>query len=208
MTSSTKELPKPRAVPIGVSFGSYHGALFRAVREFLADVKRAEQEAHEEVGRIRERLGIPAEYQPDVHVERYSMVVQVLIATTIEATIDMYAVVRFGEDAARKTWKGNHKKGIAGKLGEMLHAATGVQLNGNAELLEIVRRIYRRRNAFVHPKSDETMFEGGNPVRTRLENVFPGHDGDDARASYADLLRFFKLLHEIDPEVGGIIHPW
>jgi hypothetical protein len=208
MTKQPVQLPIPREVPRGISFGTYQEQLFRATREFVADVKRAEKEARDEAVQIRAKLGIPAEYRPDVHVERYSMAVQVFAALTAEATIDMYAVVRFGEEAVRKTWKRNQRGGMAGKLGEMLQAA-GVSRESSAELLQVTSRIFKARNAFVHPKSDETVFdEKGNPVRTRGENVFPEVDEKAAQASYDDLLRFFKLLHQLQPDLGAMIHPW
>src|SRR6266540_3112109 len=132
VSRKTKPWPSPRPIPTGVSFGTYHEALFRAVREFLADVKRAEREAHEEVENIRKKLGIPAVYQPDIHVERYSMAVQVLVAMTMEGAIDMYGVVKFGEEDARKTWKWFHNKGPGGKLQEMIKAAKGIDLDDDA----------------------------------------------------------------------------
>lgn len=205
----TPQWPTPRAVPKGISFGSYHSPLFRATREFMKDVERAEQEVRDEVVRLRERLSMPAEFRPDIHVERYSMAVQVLAAMTIEAAVDIYAVVRFGEVAARSTWKRYHPRGIAGKLVEMLQAATGASPEAAAEILQIVDRIAKARNAFVHPKSDETLYDNqGNPLRTRQEHLLPMTDGTAARDTYDDLLRFFELLHELDPTVGGILHPW
>jgi len=209
VSRKTKPWPSPRPIPTGVSFGTYHEALFRAVREFLADVKRAEREAHEEVENIRKKLGIPAVYQPDIHVERYSMAVQVLVAMTLEGAIDLYGVVKFGEGDDCKTWKWFHNKGPGGKLQEMIKAAKGIDLDDDAEILQIVKKVFKARNAFVHPKSDETVFDdAGNPLRVRTEHLFPGQDGNHARAAYEDLSRFLRLLHDIDPDVGVFIYPW
>jgi hypothetical protein len=196
-------------MPIGVSFGSYVSSLCRATYEYVKDVEWAEKEAVEEVARMREKLNISTKYVPDAHVERHSMTVQIYVALSLEAAIDMYAVVKFSEGVARRTWKRNPRGGTAAKLKEMLEAGTGVILEPDAEILTLVRRVFDTRNAFVHPKGDEISQEDErNGVRSRKELVFPAHDGDAARAAFADLRRFFELIHKLDPELGPMIHPW
>ena len=118
----TTKWPLPRTIPKGVGFGSSHAELFRATQQFLRDVERAEHEGREEADAIQKKFGIPAPYRPTVHVERYSVAVQVFAAMTLEAVIDMYAVVRFGEDEVRSTWT-RSKKPLVTKFGEMLEAA-------------------------------------------------------------------------------------
>src|SRR5258705_97075 len=122
MTTKTRQLPAPRPMPIGVSFGSYVNSLCRATYEYLKDVGRAEKDAEEEVVRIREKLNISTKYVPDAHVERHAMTVQIYVALSLEAAIDMYAVVKFSEGVARRTWKRNPRGGIAAKVKEMLEA--------------------------------------------------------------------------------------
>jgi hypothetical protein len=194
----TKKRPTPREMPVGVGFGASHSGMYRATLRLLKDVARAEAEAKEEVAALRTKHNIAAEYRPTPDVELYSAAVQVFAAMTIEASIDLYAVVRFGEDNVRKgfsrgpTWK---------RLKEFLEAATGAELDDNAEILTAVRNIFAARNAIVHPKSDETRYDdSGRPIQEKPEKFFPGLDGDSARDAVERMNSFYVLIRTADPE--------
>src|SRR5436190_6354753 len=87
---------KPRTEHDGREFTVPHEDLYRSMRRFLDDLKRAERDYREEVVAIRAKLGVPAVYTETVDVQRYSLAIQVFAAATIEAVISLYAVLIFG----------------------------------------------------------------------------------------------------------------
>jgi hypothetical protein len=201
-----KQPPPARDVPINVGFAIPYADLYHATRRLLADVARAEDDAKENIAEIRQELGIAAECSPTPVVELYVAAVQVFAAMTLEAAIDLYAILRFGEMNARAHFR---QKPIWKRLQTLLTAATGIRPEDDAVILGIVRSIFEARNALVHPKSIETEYDReGRPTSSQTMELFPWLDGDMARSTVLDLDRFFDEICRVDPKVFGVLHAW
>lgn len=189
----TVENLNPRDEHVGRTFTAPHDELYRAMRGFLKDLERAEETYREEVIAIREKLKILAEYTETPDVERYSLAIQILAAMTIEAAISFYAVLQFGGE--------NHddyfRRGSADKRLRTALSYAGVNLEDDAEILRVVRKVRDARNGIVHPFSAE--FLGTEQATIQVPHrPFPDVSATAARSAIEHVDRFFELLRQLD----------
>jgi hypothetical protein len=90
----------------------------------------------------------------------------------------------------------------------------GTLVPANSEIVEVVQSLYARRNNLVHPKAREPKYspkaatdeERAMGLATSLiegmQKVRP--EREDAKASVAEMRRFFELFEEYDPEVKRV----
>ena len=192
---SPKPIPAPRSDHTGRTLAVSHEQLYRAMRRFLTDLSRAEDEYRVEVSATRDKLGIAAEYEetPDVH--RYSFAVQVFAAMTIEAAISFYAVLRFGGEHHDKhfRWDASEKR-----LASAFRFA-GLPLADDAQILTVVNRVMKARHAIVHPFSTEYLGDEQATI-SAPDRPEPDESAAAARDIAADVDTFFALLRDTDKE--------
>lgn len=184
---------QPRHEHVGRDLTIPYQGLYRHMHAFLKDLERAETEYRQEVGAIREKLGVAAFYSETLDVERYSLAVQVFAAFTIEATISFYAVLRFGGENYDKHFA---EGGAANRLQRALQHA-GVVIEGEAEILRVVRRVMEGRHRIVHPVTVE--YSGTEQATIRNpDRPGPDESASAARTAVADVDRFLELLRGAD----------
>jgi hypothetical protein len=122
----------------------------------------------------------------------------------VEAALNSYGLLRFGPDALEQRMTGRKRpialEGPVNKLRILLGATRGTPLVDSEEIVQIVDRLARRRNALVHPEA--LLFTPDatgtlEPVNARRAGPL---DVERARAAVADMDRFVELLVTYDPE--------
>ena len=140
-----------------------------------------------------------------LQVQCYSRVVQVFALMVVEAALNSYGLLRFGPAALEQKMAARKRpialEGPVSKLRILLGAVRGTPLVDSDEIVQIVDRLARRRNALVHPEA--LLFAPDatgtlEPVNTRRAGPL---DVETARAAIADIDRFIELLVTYDPEV-------
>jgi len=132
--------------------------LARGVFVLAEHMRVAESAYRDEVTAIQRNLGIAAEYSDTPNVELYSVLIQVLVALTIDAATAAYGVAKFGGDKFEKhfRWESPTKR---------LAKAFGLCGLGDGEaILTIVERHWRARNRIV---LSLTRFRG-RPTRSKF----------------------------------------
>jgi hypothetical protein len=184
----------PRHDHVGRELSIPHEGLYRATRLFLEDLQSAEDSYRQEVLAIREKLGVPAVYRETDHVQRFSMAVQVFAAMTMEAVISFYAVLRFGGEKHDEHFRWDP---ALKRLQKALKHA-GVQLDDEAEILELVRSVMEGRHRIVHAFTVE--YSGSEQATIQQpDRQGPDETAAAARRAMEGLDRFLALLREVDP---------
>ncbi len=107
--------------------------------------------------------------------------VMIFVAMTVEAFINYYGVIRFGENDYQTHIE---RKGFIPKIKFILLKCDSISLNSNSELLKIMDKIAKQRSDLVHPKTKEV--EGYLPVEDR-----PGHKIPEAAQEAVDNMNSF-----------------
>jgi hypothetical protein len=91
------------------------------------------------------------------HWDTYALATQVFAAMTVEAQINTYGLVRFGEELfeqRRFRWQGP-----VPRLKNMVAEGCGVTLTGADELVRTLASLMRKRNPIVHMQCNEEKFD-------------------------------------------------
>jgi len=123
----------------------------------------------------------------------YRSAAVVYAAMAVEGFLNYYGVKRLGEEFYRENLErlSPHRK-----LAALIATCTGQLLPNQAELVAIVRRLARQRNALVHPKAKEPKPRRSGP---HVHPAAPHTAADSVR----DMERFFELFIQLDPEAVG-----
>jgi len=126
--------------------------------------------------------------------------VEAFACFALEAAVNTYGVLRFGED---QFYSALERLPLKDKLKRAVKDGEGVTLEDSDEILQIVGRRVNSRDAIVHPKSHQY-----HPVTKKLiskTKVSPRPPIDRATDALADMNRFFQLLPALSEAVGPIL---
>lgn len=145
---------------------------------------------------------LPQAVNAQQRVQFYSRAVQVFALLTVEAALNTYGLLRFDEEAFERKAE---KTGPATKVKILLEAATGAPLDADDEIVQIVDRLARRRNALVHPRAELYLLDGSGTYQAVSSPRPAPVDREAALAAIADMDRFLELLPQRDPEVANLV---
>ncbi len=121
---------------------------------------------------------------------------RIFSAMAVEAFINLYGVIRLGEDNYQQHFE---RLGLIPKLWQIVLICEHVSLAKDDEIVKTLERIAQRRNSLVHPKAREA--ESAAHASEIAQSVeIPGY----ARESVADMQRFFEQFFELVPESLGL----
>jgi hypothetical protein len=138
-------------------------------------------------------------------VRCYSRAVQVFVAMVVEATLNTYGLLRFGEEAfERKAARAGPVERLNILLEPLPAAPADVE-----EIARIVDRVAQRRNALVHPRAELALLDDTGTFRTVTERRPGPVNLNAARAAVADMEIFLKrlgqLLEKHDVDAAGFL---
>ncbi len=203
-TSSGKLAPGPLPVTGGITRLSQY--LREDTHRFGEELRRAQAKlcpsAKVAPGRatrsLRRWVGVME------RVQRYSRVIQVLAHLSVEAFLNEYGYLRFGEEGFEKNLR---REGSVPKLKAMLRATSQVDLDDAAEIVVALRRLADRRNAIVHPRPELSVFDDSGVLNSITSKRLPPMDAQAAVAAVEDMERFFALFLGYDAEAATVISP-
>jgi hypothetical protein len=110
---------------------------------------------------------------------------QVFCAMSVEALLNLYGVVRLGEEFYKRNLE---RSGVVPKLEILLATCDGILLPKDAELSALLRKISQKRNELVHPKSREFRVD-------RMDSAnWPDELPKTVESAVTDMERFFELF--------------
>jgi hypothetical protein len=199
--SPTTPRPPRRPVPIGASFGAPYSELNEATMRLGRKLAAAEEEGREYAAELREKLDV--EHDGHIYdIDLFSMTIQVFAAMTVEAALNEYAVVRFGQHYYEAQSKRPARKRYADLFADLGQDAL------YREGSECMDRLFSRRNRLVHPATGEYHYEAdGSPKPDNPPSTYVPTTGGAARDAIRDMNRLLAIMRELDPEVMLFLHP-
>lgn len=113
----------------------------------------------------------------------------VFASMAVESFLNLYGVRRLGENYYREHIE---RLPISVKLASILAACCDSLVDKEDEILKVLRRLFDRRNALVHPKTRE--IRPGRKTQDQTPSI------PKAQSSVADMDRFFDLFCEFDED--------
>lgn len=140
-------------------------------------------------------------------VQCYSRAVQVFTAMVVEASLNTYGLLGFGEETFERKAA---RAGPAERVRILLESATATSAADIEEIVQIVDRLARRRNALVHPRAELALLDETGTFRTVTARRPGPVNLDAAHAAIADmecfLKRFGALLEKHHVEAAVLLH--
>jgi len=138
--------------------------------------------------------------------ETYALAVQVFAGMTVEAVLNTYGLVRFGEEQFRRFFR---PKGPVQRLKMMMEYGPGIRLTNDDDLVRTLSSLINKRNPIVHMQSDEEIFDtAGRIVRAVPTPVDELAGAEAAVAEMEDFLnRFAAFVGEHDLESWTYVAP-
>jgi hypothetical protein len=136
--------------------------------------------------------------------QMYSRAAQVFSAMAMEAALNCYGLMWFGES------KFERKIGsmpTIRKLVAMIEYTTGAKMEGDSEIVEVARRLMAKRNAHVHPRAAESSPDASGTFQTVSRKLQPRRDPRAALESAADLDHFLTLFARLDERTASFFDP-
>ncbi len=112
-------------------------------------------------------------------------------AMAVEAFLNLYGVVRLGEDNYKRLFE---RLGAVPKLQTLLLVCDSLSIPNNDPLVATVKNIAERRNRLVHPKSSEAS--GYVPAEDRPSTQIP----EAAEEAFNEMLAFFQQFEVAAPD--------
>jgi hypothetical protein len=209
-------MPKPKrstdgmVLPFREGWWIYSGGYRRRALELLDRLERRNEESREVFRRLegvkdfeeRRRIAREARPVPDLAVEVFFLDDSVILYSclAIESFLNYYGVVRLGE----AFYVANYERlSATQKIAALLATCCGALVRKDSEIVTVVRQMFARRNALVHPtarepKGDTPVARATHFVESVRQNV---RDIEQPRAAVADMERFFVLMRKYDPAV-------
>jgi hypothetical protein len=127
-----------------------------------------------------------------IHWDTYALATQVFAAMTVEAQLNTYGFVRFGEALFRKQFQ---RKGPVERLKRMAVSGAGVRLGDGDPLVRTLVSLVRKRNPIVHMQSNEEVFDqAGNIIQPAPRP--PDHLAD-AKTAIEEMEAFVRAFAEL-----------
>ncbi len=141
-------------------------------------------------------------------VQCYSRAVQVFAAMVVEATLNTYGLLRFGEETFERKAA---RAGPAERAKLLLESMDAASIADVEAIVRIVDRLARRRNALVHPRAELCLLDCETGTFQTVTQRRPGPvNPDAARLTIAEMERFLKLFGEIlekhDVDAAVLLH--
>lgn len=198
-----KQLPIPRPVPSRVGYGVPQSELYAACERFWKDLERADKIGRADAAALSQALQIEYEYHGTWEVELYASAIHIFAAMTVEAVMNVFAVVRFGEQHFNAHFR--YGPPIT-RLRKILYYLPQIDLSDDSEIAQLIKRLFKVRDDLVHAKSAEDFYdEQHRPIREREDLVVTKETAADA---LADLRRFVNWISQLDQEVESFIQVW
>ena len=131
----------------------------------------------------------------EIHLLADSTVV--FAAMAVEGFINLYGVIRLGEAFYASNYE---RLNVGSKLAAVLATCCTILITSDDEISQVVSRLFKRRNALVHPKTHEVKrgrHHGGPSLQTPR---------DLARSAVEDMERFIELFRIFDTDAGRWEH--
>jgi len=199
----------PRTIPTPAMATTLHKDLRREVywlRDAL-ETAAAECPASGQITDAAEGADIRHVLEMLEQVRCYSRAVQVFAAMVVEATLNTYGLFCFGEEAFERKAA---RAGPAERVKLVLEPAAATSVADIEEIVQIVDRLARRRNALVHPRAELALVDETGTFRTVTARRAGPVDLDTAHAAIADmecfLKRFGAVLEKHHVEAAVILH--
>jgi hypothetical protein len=139
-----------------------------------------------------------------LHVQLYSRAVQVFAAMSVEAALNTYGLVRFGNEQFDEYE--SKPKGPRRKLIDFLDHSFARKPGKTDPITLAVERLTVRRNALVHQKSDESTLDEQQRFTFTSGPNKPDVSVEAANESFDDMELFFQDFPSRDPQAGSFLH--
>lgn len=176
-----------------------HRDIVESVYRFRAEMLRLESELPDQI-RFEARFASPDTMrivETKQLSQMHSRVIQVFALLAVEAALNEYGYLRFGQPIFDKKFEG---QSIGKKLTGMLRQVLG-SFEESHEIVAVVKALAARRNRLVHPKPEMEMWSGDG-IRTATTTRLPRVDRDSAITAVQEMERFFDLMGAIDSEAA------
>lgn len=182
------------------------GGGYWAKRGYLSRARRALELANAQATRVQElrsaaedpasgkRSGrkVPLVEITDVHL--YSEAATAFAAMSVEAFLNLYGVVRLGEDFYQRHYE---RLGLGAKVAALVATCMSRLVEKDDEILVVASRLYASRNSLVHPKAKE--------ITANRQNSDKSTPHERAAGSVEDAERFFALFVALDPDSETLV---
>ena len=192
---STRNIePLSRSGAWNTEYFTYHKAALSALEELVR--KAVNLQVHVEE--------LKSQYQDPHYVfyltmdrreklEVLSVTVEIFCCMSVEAFLNFYGFVRLGEEFFKQNYE---RIGITQKLGALLATSQQILLPKDAEITKLVRKMFDRRNALVHPKTKEVDLSKPAPETDIIA---------EAQQRVSEMKQFYQLFVGYDSEAEQII---
>lgn len=193
--------PAPRLLPKIGGFSS----LFVELRDGALRLREDLDAAHS-VMQADLSTSPPSDLPPSVwDVKLYSTSVTIFAAAAIEAALNQYGLMRFGEEQFERHFA---YAGPVKRLRRLAKFARGLDLADNDPLVAAVARLSQRRNELLHPRAVESTVDSQGVFRTPDAAWNTPTKRVHADESIKDMEIFFSLFPQLDPETAMFLRPW
>lgn len=93
--------------------------------------------------------------------ETYALAVQVFAGMTVEAVLNTYGLVRFGEELFKRYFR---QGGPVQRLKLMMEYGPEIKLTNDDHMIHTLGSLVNKRNPIVHMQSDEEVFESDGRI--------------------------------------------
>jgi hypothetical protein len=129
-------------------------------------------------------------------VQLYARATVVFACMTIEAALNTYGLIRFGEAQFERHFAYD---GPARRLCRLLRFGAGLELPLDHPMLAAVERVVKIRNAIVHIRSEESRFDESGVVRSSTKKTRNNWAGE-VDGVLQDMDLFLTHFPDADPE--------
>ncbi len=198
--------PICRELPATAGFSLLHQELYedmlRLVSQLDLAVANAEQRSIEfrHAGdEVRAKLALAS---PEAQM--YSRAVQVFAAMAVEAALNCYGLMWFGEAGFEKYFK---RCPTVPKLKKLAKICAGKELNDTDEIVRLASSLMVKRNAHVHPRAEESSPDAQGVFRIVTQKRQPRRYPSAGHEAAAELNRFLELFAGLDRRTASFFLP-
>lgn len=186
----------PRELPNTGGFSLPHMDLYQHVLRLRQELAIAQGEREQEVTESPDRF--PA---ANWKVKCYASAVTIFSAMTVEAMLNAYGLLRFGEAEFERVYA---RLGPRRKLRELVADGCNVNLVDEDPLVQALLALVHRRNELVHPRAYETIidekgFHVPDAVWNRPDTV------ESAEQSRIEMDTVVSVFPTLDQETEGLL---
>jgi len=193
----------PRQLPLTGGFSLPQSELLHDVARLLQQLDEAVEGAKMRSEQFRaagDELGADLA-SADFHAQMYSRAIQIFAGMTVEATVNLYGLMRFSEKVYEERFE---RLPVVPRLRALVREATGKELAKDEEIVLLASALMARRNAHAHMRGQESSPDESGTFQTVTQRPQPERHPSAGYKSAAELSRFVELFPRLDPTTSFI----